>query len=214
MRSFYEIGLDSISDKIISHRYDRFYPRFLDPLRDKSFNMLEIGIDQGGSYKIWEEYFPKATIYGFDINQEWESFRGKVFQLDQSNYDHLKKALDLVPKCDLIIDDGSHNPTHQLDTFFEFFENLLNYGGIYIIEDTECSYWRPETVLYGYKKGYFNLIDYFKSYPDVVNSMYSKRKNELHISSITFGQNCIIITKKTQEEIEFTNQIYNLTDWL
>jgi hypothetical protein len=44
--------------------------------------------------------------------------------------------------------------------------------------------------------------------------MYSKRKNELHISSITFGQNCIIITKKTQEEIEFTNQIYNLTDWL
>jgi len=214
MRSFYEIGLDSISDKVISHRYDRFYPRFLDPLRGQSFNMLEVGIDQGGSYEIWKEYFPNAIIYGLDINQEWESDRGKVFKLDQSNPNHLKEVINLVPKCDFIIDDGSHNPIHQLDTFFEFFENLLNYGGIYIIEDTECSYWKSEFDLYGYKKGHFNLIDYFKSYPDIVNSMYSQRKNELHISSITFGQNCIIITKKTQEEIELTNKVYNLTNRL
>ena len=54
MKSFEEIG-KKLTDKIHHHRYDRFYPQFLEPLRNRKFNMLEIGIDRLGSLKLWEE---------------------------------------------------------------------------------------------------------------------------------------------------------------
>ena len=69
MRSFLEIGQD-LTDKVYHHRYDRFYPTFLEPLRNQEFNMLEIGIHEGGSFLLWEEYFPKANLYGIDINSD------------------------------------------------------------------------------------------------------------------------------------------------
>lgn len=208
MRSFFEIG-NKITDKIDHHRYDRFYPRFLENLRAQEFNMLEIGIYEGGSLKLWEEYFPHAQIFGIDINYtECESDRCQIYQFDQSKQEELKEASQTIPKCKFIIDDGSHNPHHQLITFLEFFENLLEYGGVYIIEDVELNYWDPEAPVYGYPTGHFNIIDYLKSVPDQINSEFSKLKNTLHISTITFAHNCIIITKKTEQEIEFTNRQY------
>ena len=69
MKSFYEIG-SHLSDKVNHHRYDRFYPLFLESLRDQEFNMLEIGVWGGGSLQLWEEYFPKAYIHGVDINYD------------------------------------------------------------------------------------------------------------------------------------------------
>ena len=62
MRSFYEIGLESGTDKVTHHRYDRFYPLFLDNLRREEFSMLEIGIDQKKSLDLWKEYFEGKTF--------------------------------------------------------------------------------------------------------------------------------------------------------
>ena len=90
----------------------------------------------------------------------------------------------------------------------ELFENLLDDGGIYIIEDIECNYWRPDASIYGYTIGHFNIIDYLKSTPDQINNEFSKNKNNLNISSITFAHNCIIITKQTLEETKLTNRPY------
>ena len=213
MRSFYDIG-KNLTDKIYHHRYDRFYPLFLEPLRTTQFNMLEIGILEGGSLKVWEEYFPKAYIYGVDINSKWVSDRCITYKFDQSNLKDLKEISKTIPKCKFIIDDGSHHPQHQLITFLELFENLLDEGGIYIIEDVECNYWRPDTSIYGYTIGHFNIIDYLKSTPDQINNEFSKSKNTLNISTITFAHNCVIITKKTKEEIEFLSRSYRFEEYL
>jgi hypothetical protein len=212
-KSFYEIGLN-LTDKIYHHRYDRFYPTFLESLRKSSFNLLEIGIDTGGSLLLWKEYFPKAKIYGIDINLELKNDDFTIYKIDQSDLDQIKKATKLIPKCQLIIDDGSHHPIHQLETFLEFFDKILEYGGIYIIEDIECNYWRPETSIYGYEIGHFNIIDYFKNTPDQINCEFNKKKNTLNISSITFAHNCIIVVKKTIDEINFSNRKYRFDHML
>ena len=213
MKSFYDIG-KNLTDKVHHHRYDRFYPIFLESFRNQEFNMLEIGIYRGGSLSLWKEYFPNAKIYGVDVNLNWQDDRCVIYKFDQSNSDDLKKLTKTIPTCKLVVDDGSHQPHHQLITFLELFENLLDYGGIYIIEDIECNYWNPNANLYGYKIGHFNIIDYLKNIPDQINSEFSKRKNSLNISSITFGHNCVIVVKKTLEEIQLTQRVYRLKNKL
>jgi hypothetical protein len=88
------------------------------------------------------------------------------------------------------------------------FKNLLEPGGVYIIEDIELSYWNPESTLYGYKSGYFNLVDSFKKYQEMINSEFTGVNNLLDISTITFAQNCIIITKRTDEEKAYFDRPY------
>jgi spermidine synthase len=213
MKSFYEIGLNQPdkTDKVSYHRYDRFYPLFLESLRDQEFNMLEIGVGSGGSLRLWEEYFPKASIHGVDVDYnyfEGSSERFTLHKFDQSNPNDLKEIVNTLPKCKFIIDDGSHHPHHQFTTFIELFKNLLEPEGVYIIEDIECNYWHPDSTIYGYEIGYFNILSYFKNTLDQINTEFSDKKNYLNISTVTFAHNCIIITKQTPEETEISNKPY------
>lgn len=197
-KSFREIGINT--DKVYTHGYDNIYPTFLENLRDLEFNMLEIGVNEGDSINFWGEYFPLSNIYGIDINSEWSNDRCITYRFDQSNPSDLKKIVEKVPSCKFIIDDGSHIPYHQLITFNELFDNLLEDGGVYIIEDIECNYWGSKEKIYGYEIGHYNILDYFRKLVDKINSKLSLDKNEMNISTITFGYNCIIITKKTKKE--------------
>ena len=207
LRSFKDIA-GEYTDKVEYHRYDRFYPQFLEPLRDKEFNMLEIGYGEGGSLILWKEYFPKAHISIADIDIEDEDERSKVYKLDQSKEEDLQYMADNLSKCKLIVDDGSHHPYHQFITFIKLFKELLEPGGVYIIEDIECNYWNPHTDVYGYIIGEFKFMDLLKQYPDKINAEFTGVKNSLNISSITFGHNCVIITKETQEETDLKDRQY------
>jgi hypothetical protein len=119
-----------------------------------------------------------------------------VFQGDQSNLEILKHVCQTIGKCKLIIDDGSHVPEHQLKTFYHLFENLLEDGGVYVIEDVECNYWHPQQTIYGYETGYLNIVDYFTKLNHLVHTRYNGYHNPLNIQSVSFYPNCIIITKK------------------
>ena len=185
--------------------------------------MIEIGIENSASLKLWLNYFPHIFIYGMDINIEDKGDRFKIYKGDQSNKDDLNNLVNNIEKpIFLIIDDGSHIPEHQILTFDILFETLLP-GGIYIIEDIETSYW-SQNYIYQYetKYGYHHpnsIIEFFKLLIDDVNSEFLKVenkniqtsiinekinvKNRKNISSITFYHNCIIIKKKTKDEIEF-----------
>ena len=80
-------------------------------------------------------------------------------------------------------------------TFNYLFENLLENGGYYIIEDVETSYWNPTSKLYGYEIGYLNVVDYFGKLTHNVNYKYNGFDNNLKIESIMFTSNCIVIKK-------------------
>ncbi len=211
-KSFKEISDNVDCDKSTYHEYDRIYPTFIEKWRNESINIFEIGIEQGKSMKIWENYFPHANIWGMDIQNTYNSPRCNVFIGDQSKIEDLINISNKIPQCELIIDDGSHEPQHQLKTFNFLFKNVLKSGGVYIIEDIECSYWRPDVSVYGYETGYLNIVDYFTKFNHSLNSHYNGHTNELNIHSITFAPNCIIITKN--DDTSRLNKKYRFDNFL
>ena len=187
-------------DKSTYHNYTSIYPMFLEKFRNENFSLLEIGIDEGRSYKLWESYFTTARIYGMDISKSFSTNRGVVFQGDQSNLQHLQNVTENIDNCKIIIDDGSHIAEHQLTSFYYLFQNLLQDEGVYIIEDIECSYWNPKKDIYGYQTGYLNIVDYFTKLNHCVSNHYNLYDNPLNIKMISFAPNCIIILKGNEED--------------
>lgn len=221
-------------DKITNHGYHRFYYDVLKHLCEKEFSMMEIGIEGFKSVDMWKRFFPKATIYGIDINKEYtDNNRMFIYRADQSSRQQLQEVVQKMGsvRCDFINDDGSHVPEHQILTFNYFFSTLLNAGGIYIIEDIETSYWKTKG-LYGYETRYGyqhpnSILTKFKYLLDWINRKYMnpEDRNQLRqilrdfsdetlneISSITFGQNCILIKKKTRYDHTFDSLDYQFGD--
>jgi|15BtaG_2_1085339.scaffolds.fasta_scaffold02767_6 hypothetical protein len=227
---FKRIGKEAGTDKIDLHGYHRFYPFFLNHLRDEEMSMLEIGVLEGSSINLFGEFFPLGRIFGMDIGKEYKTDRGEVFKGDQSNLDDLKSIVNKIgEKVDFIIDDGSHVPHHQLITFIYFFGILLKPGGIYIIEDIETNYW-SNGGLYGYKVecglGHRDsLMESFKYMVDGVNDLFVKDSANYEgclipesirkqISMVTFAYNSIIIRKKDEEDYKYNYDEYWYKDFL
>lgn len=235
-QSLAEIGARIGVDKITYHHYHHYYAGFLDGLRHREGGLLEIGIDQGLSLQMWLAYFSRAFVYGIDINISAEGERHRIFKADQNDIPKIRQILqqDIHHPVFLVVDDGSHMPEHQARTFDLLFRELLLPGGVYVIEDVEVSYWsRGE--LYGYRTRYgyrhpASIIEVFKTIADDLNNEYltdaSRYAQAIHlkglvsgearemVSSVCFGKNCIIITKKSQEESKIGRQSYFYAQYL
>lgn len=210
MESFLELARKHGTDKVGHHGYHFFYPQFLEPLRDQAFTLLEIGYSKGESARMWEEYFPKARIFAMDIGVSGTFGRVEVIKGNQGSLDDLRTVANRVTSAKLIVDDGSHQPDHQYETFNFLFRNVLEPGGVYIIEDIETNYWHPEANIYGFRIGFFNAIQASTRLIDLINSEFSGKPNDIGVSTMTYGQNCIIITKKTAEEQSYFDRTYRL----
>ena len=124
-------------------------------LEKKSLNILEIGIGGyenpnlgGESLLMWAEYFKNSKITGADLFEKHLNLpkRVETIKLDQSNPKELNKIGNTKGGFDIIIDDGSHVSSHVILTFQTLWK-YLNNNGLYIVEDTQTSYW---TKLGGY----------------------------------------------------------------
>lgn len=221
-KSLKEIGRLVDSDKVVRHGYHRFYSLFLEKFRDKNISMLEIGFSKEKSVPFWSAYFPKAKIYGIDIKGEFEFPQGRFFLGDQSDVGFLRRVCEEIGEVDLIVDDGSHFPAHQVISFVELFSSLLKKGGVYIIEDIESSYWRKGNCYnndfnFGFKHE-SSIVEIFKNVVDEVNSEFLKEDDVIlspipksvraQIGLISFQHNCIIILKKDDSFSEYDNRKY------
>lgn len=141
-----EIGLKHGTDKsghtFKNSTYLDIYHKHLHHKREDVKVLVEIGILNGSSLRMWKEYFPNATIYGIDINpdcKKYEEDRIKIFIGDQNDDDFLTHLKDNLPNIDILLDDGSHITKHQIKTF-NYLKEKINKGGTYIIEDLANSY--------------------------------------------------------------------------
>ena len=228
----FNFGIKYKTDKLTHHGYERFYDMFLYPLINKDIIFFEIGIDSSRSLKMWNDMFKNGKIYGMDIEVNFVHEKGEIFKGDQSNQDDLDRIISIINKANIIVDDGSHKPEHQLYTFNYLFEKLLAFGGIYIIEDVETNYW-TKGKLYDYdiNAGYNadnNVVKIFRDIIDIVNREFLLEKHQIiikqskinyenlkYISSITFGANCIIIKKMTTKEYDrYANRKYRFSAYL
>lgn len=124
------------SDKHRAHRYNVIYEKLLEPLKNEEFNMLEVGVNNGGSVLAWREWFPRAYIYGVDIKLPTRNMGERII-LHQADSTHDANANTLLAaglRFKVIIDDGDHHPYAQLRTMLNYLP-LLADGGLYVIED-------------------------------------------------------------------------------
>lgn len=136
------IGFRNNTDKSYYHLFTEFYNDYFYKFKTSKINILEIGIYQGSSLKLLEEYFPNATIYAIDINKEYVNKKYgeqiKTYHCSQDNFEEIDRIFKEI-KFDIIIDDGSHQTIHQHKSLGHMF-SYLNKNGIYICEDLHTSY--------------------------------------------------------------------------
>ena len=147
--SLLEIIDNTRTDKNTSHSYLSLYPKLLEQKKDTAKNILEIGIQNGGSIKLWHDYFTNATIYGLDImneNKLWDKIKNKdriILYCSYNAYDTEKfktTFLDKDIKFDLILDDGPHT-LDSMKTFIKLYSQIMTDDGILIIEDVQKWDW-------------------------------------------------------------------------
>jgi len=210
------------SDKWATHNYTSKYFQHFQPLRTREdLGFLEIGVggyenDETGyanpslggeSLRFWRDYFPTATIFGIDIQDKsrLQEDRIVIFRGSQVDENFLRNVVKRIGALDIVIDDGSHINSHVIKTF-KFLFPLLNYGGIYVIEDTQTSYWAGDYE--GDSENFDNketIMGFFKSLVDGLNhAEFEKREYcptylDRHIVSIQFYHNLIFVVKGTND---------------
>ena len=144
----------------LTRHYLDIYERHFDSIREDVGNVLEIGVQGGGSVRMWADYFPNAVIDGVDISPKCLSVstdRINIHIGDQSD----RGFLSGLGSYDIIIDDGGHTMGQQQASLSELWDGHLSDGGIYVIEDLTTSYWP--------KFGDGSTIERLKSLVDVLN---------------------------------------------
>lgn len=172
----------------------------------QKLKVLEIGVDRGGSLEFWKKLFGEHSIvFGIDIKPMTSQMSPEIAHVrvgSQNDKDFLDGIKGEIESCHLIIDDGSHASSDVIYTFKELFSSLAA-GGIYMIEDTHCSYWTFWNLKGGLRRR-TSCIEYFKNIVDVMHQNYiesnaSKRKWRgqipAQIDSIQFYDSIIIVRK-------------------
>jgi len=145
LKQLWEKGGTAIypTDKEYTHHYLDTYDKLFALLQKKKINIFECGYGDGGSCKLWEDYFSKAQIRSIDIEKRdyvWSN-GGKDFpvhsnrvRLDYIDFNNLPPSyFDDFP-VDIAIEDGSHYVAEQI-LFINLMYPLLRKGGMVIIED-------------------------------------------------------------------------------
>lgn len=131
-----ELAVKHGTDKTRFHEYT---PVYYNLLKDREIKkVLEIGVCEGASLRMWREFFPQAEIFGIEFNPLLminNEPRIHTICCDQSDADALTEAaVGAGSDFDLIIDDGSHVLSHQLISMRALLP-FLALDGIYVVED-------------------------------------------------------------------------------
>jgi hypothetical protein len=118
--------------------YFEIYHRHFQKFVGREVHVVEVGVYSGGSLAMWKDYFGRdCRVYGVDIEPACRAFEDDQVQIfigDQGDPEFWSRFVSEVPAIDVVIDDGSHEPEHQIVTL----EALLPHvrpGGVYLCED-------------------------------------------------------------------------------
>lgn len=124
------------------HGYTSVYETYFAPLRSQPVRLLEIGVWEGASLELWSRVFEQGSITGMDIDlsrYDRSPERTSVVMCDQSDANALSDFGRVHGSFNIIIDDGSHMPEHQLTTFHALWP-FLHPGGLFVVEDLQVNY--------------------------------------------------------------------------
>jgi hypothetical protein len=188
------------------HKWDHYfevYEKYFSGYIGQRVNMLEIGVNQGGSLQLWKKYFGNQVhVYTIDINPECKRLQEEnttVFIGSQSDTNFLSQVLNQVPDLDIIIDDGGHTMKQQIVSFEALYAKVKE-GGVYIVEDTHTSYWEEFGGGLGNRKSFIEyckkLIDSLYTHHLITKGNVSDDHRTQHINGISFYDSIVVFEKK------------------
>ncbi len=140
MKTLGEIGLAYNTDKSGltdrgGHHYTDLYELLLRRWREREITILELGVLDGGSVRMWREYFPNSHVTAIDIEN-------KVTFPDDPNVEFIHGDAytdEVISKLsgrafDIMIDDTDHRVETQT-IFIQRYSQFLKPNGIMIVED-------------------------------------------------------------------------------
>ena len=147
---FHSVGTKCGTDKVTGHAYHHTYDQVMHHSRHKPVKLLEIGLGctmntGSASICLWQTYFSSVDLWLMDIDTQCamkvqNTTKNKIIIGDQGSEADLRRAIELSGGAfDFIVDDGSHSPAHQLESFRVLFEHALKPGGTYFMEDIEST---------------------------------------------------------------------------
>jgi hypothetical protein len=149
-RSLQQMFNEDTSDKQGCHSYLQLYQHLLASKRMRARNVLEIGIDRGGSITIWHEYFMNAVTWGLDIMEKlpervvrlMNSSRARIIhRQDAYNSSFVQRTfVDTNTKLDVFIDDGPHS-LESMKAAIRLYLPVMASDGIFVIEDVQGKMW-------------------------------------------------------------------------
>jgi hypothetical protein len=177
------------------HGFTAVYERLLEPRRDEAVTLLEIGVFEGASLRMWRDYFPIARIFGIDfLESAGQAAPPGTTTLigNATDTEFLDTLVETTGPLDVIIDDGGHRPEQQLASLFYLWPHLRP-GGIYAIEDVHTSYlgrWSP-----GWRQP-GTTVEVLKDVVDDVNWYWHQRDAALDdVESVQFYPELCVLTK-------------------
>lgn len=184
MERFYLLGRHNRSHKF-AHYFEIYNHHFAKYI-GKDVNIMEIGVNKGGSLQIWKQIFgPGSKIFGVDIDpatKTMEDDQISIYIGDQADRAFWEKVKSEIPRLDILIDDGGHYMEQQIVTFEEMFPHISD-EGIYLCEDTATSYNAKYT-----SDCQRTFIDYSKKFIDYIHAWYSQ---ELEVNEYTRTMNSL-----------------------
>lgn len=197
------------NEKIKSHKYSIFYEKYFSKMKNEKIKILEIGSHEGRGIASFYYYFPRAHLYGANINpfqMVYKSKRITELFVDVASKKILKNlSLHLNFDLDIIIDDASHNLRDILITFPIFFKKLKK-NGIYVIEDMDQLQVFKELNPYHNELTPKEILSKIKKKENFQSSFINNNdKNFLinNIKNIYFEKGSMLLKKKNVSDIAF-----------
>jgi len=152
--SLTELVDNRYTDKHTSHSYLPLYEKLLSNRKESAKNVLEVGIGDfgeknGGSIKLWRDYFINATIYSLDILpierviDELTTDSRVILYTNTDAYDEELFKSNFLNKnieFDFMLDDGPHT-LQSMKEFIRLYSQVMTDDGILIIEDVQDWNW-------------------------------------------------------------------------
>jgi hypothetical protein len=137
------------TDKNTTHSYLPLYQKLLLSKKETAKNVLEVGIFNGGSIKLWNDFFTNANVYGIDImniENVWggiKNIKKIILHTSTDAYNNnffITHFLNKNIKCDFMLDDGPHS-LESMKKFIKLYSQIMTDDGILIIEDVQSWHW-------------------------------------------------------------------------
>ena len=96
--------------------------------------MLEIGVQSGGSTRVWKKYFgPLLKYVGLDINPNCKKYEKvdegiQIVTGSQTDLDLLKTICEKHGPFDFVVDDGGHGTNHIMASLSVMWGCLVSFG--------------------------------------------------------------------------------------